>query len=74
MTRKPKYQGKPTFTFQPDNMIQDVSDIPSGQVIEIGYLRQYLLAAKWSDGQSEEAIAKLLEAVTENKLELQNSL
>ena len=46
-------------------MIQDATDIESGKFIEIGNLRQYLSAADMSDGQSEEAIAKLLEAVQE---------
>ncbi len=65
MPRKPKYQGRPTFHFQPETMIQDATDIESGKFIEIGNLRQYLSAADMSDGQSEEAIAKLLEAVQE---------
>ena len=65
MPRKPKYQGKPSFHFKPANMIQDATDIESGKFIEIGNLRQYLRAADMSDVQSEEAIAKLLEAVQE---------
>lgn len=64
MPRKPKYQGRPTFHFQPETMIQDATDIESGKFIEIGNLRQYLMALDMSDGQADEAFTKLLEAVT----------
>jgi hypothetical protein len=64
MGRKPKYQGRPTFHWQPANMIQDATDIESGKFIEIGSLRQYLMCLDMCDGQADEAFTKLLEAVT----------
>ena len=64
MPRKPKYQSRPTFHFQPENMIQDGTDIESGKFIEIGNLLSYLMCLDMCDGQSDEAFTKLLAAVT----------
>ena len=56
---KPKYQSKPTFTFQPANMIVD-------KAIDLDNLRIYLRAAVQSDGQLEEAVTSLIEALKEH--------
>ena len=58
MAKKPKYQSKPTFHFQPANMIQ-------GDAIGTNELLQYLKAAVQSDGQLEEAVTSLIDALKE---------
>ena len=65
MGRKPKYQSKPTFHWQPEEMIQDITEVESGRVIEIGNLSEYFRCADMSNGQVEEAITKLKEALKE---------
>jgi hypothetical protein len=68
MARKPKYQGRPTFQFDPARMIQNTASInyiPSGHVIETEDLLQYLKAAEMSEGQLEEAVHLLISALAE---------
>jgi hypothetical protein len=56
MAKHPKYQGKPTFDFQPEKMIVD-------GVMDLDSLRIYLKASLMSDGQLEEAVTSLIDAL-----------
>ena len=53
MTKQYKYQGKPTFHFQPEKMMVD-------GVMDLDSLRMYLKASVMSDGQLEEAVTSLI--------------
>tara|TARA_Y100000310_G_scaffold218891_1_gene220230 strand:+ start:259 stop:474 length:216 start_codon:yes stop_codon:yes gene_type:complete len=68
MARKPKYQGRPTFQFHPETMIQNTASsnyIPRGHVIDAEDLFTYLRAAEMSEGQLEEAVHLLIGVLAE---------
>ena len=66
MPRVAKRNRRPTFHFNPANMIQGYIYLDDSiQVIETRYLLQYLEAAVMSDNQLEEAIANLIKALQE---------
>jgi len=66
----PKRNQKPTFVFDPANMIRrfDSSLVTTKvNVVETRSLLQYLEAAVMSDGQFEEAVTQLIDALKEKE-------